>query len=1112
MNCYPEIVMRRFASGELDEPGMSEVLRHAENCPRCRHALHAAERNVEKQLLVLADRKDWFPPRPRSLKARVFTAVADDQDRRARQAGARKRHWRLAPALAAAAVLFLILGARYLGEPRWNGCLEATRGTLLLSPSGESFSAIDRVESLPPGGLIMVPAGCAGELVFGDDCRIELADSALAVVGDRSGGPRLSVARGIVRVYQTPPTGLLLQLGGRKLQVRGTCEFEVRCTSTARALTAARAWSDQTRSGVLAAILPTALAAGESPNDNFFVQVRTVTGSVSLPGEKVLATAGQELRSLDHDRWSAAVLTTAPQILDSQYLSAAELQTVPALLRRDNDAVTSLESVASDRNMSPWKRGLATWLLGDFGDPRAITPLTRLLHGGEHTPVIVRSAAVCSLSALGAIDPVLTALFDAEPAVAETAIFSLPDGSGERLKQVADSAERPDWQRVIAARRADEMGVRADVSTLLVLLDSPDPDVSALAHRLVDQLRNEDGDRILLNLARNGSPLERARALKSLRSRNRDEAIPFALEGARQTGVPLLRDQAIRFLAQQDPGRLEEFIGDALASGDEDIQTAILWSLCRNGHLGYALVEGHEEALRKIARNPWFRAMNRAMALRLLNDPDLARRVLGANPDPELLLGLLQQVDGRVPPLVPVSLIRQSTDHEQERVRLLAIQVLSFLEPVRAAQLIEERLRDSQDDRGTLLAHLSGIDLNDLGERGEALEKILIGLLQTHSDEEVRVSAAGILGRRVLIEGSRSGAALLAVAEDPAVDSAVRAATISALQDAPRSPRLDQMLKGALFSPDETLAIPAAKFLRARGHEDMRLGSRVLASVHSSRARALVAPVCPTEPNDVHDLLGSEDHLAAAVALYDLPDEQLAAHVREIQELARAPHPLLRALALCRLPETEGDRDVISPRMLDPDPLVRLAAAAALMARGVTPEPDQTFRDLRSTIRAHGMTALRRLGTDLAAGGFPTDLRPAIVSEINIQVNSNLDQAGWENLRRRHAGARESVRRSFAREARMVITRDNVGEEQLLDAVSTLAWAGERADIATLLALANRMSALQKHCRESVEALLGRSNVGLGGGEGLDALAAWWKQRSYALEVPTLKTRALSTR
>ena len=26
MNCYPEIVLRRFASGELDEPGMSEVL------------------------------------------------------------------------------------------------------------------------------------------------------------------------------------------------------------------------------------------------------------------------------------------------------------------------------------------------------------------------------------------------------------------------------------------------------------------------------------------------------------------------------------------------------------------------------------------------------------------------------------------------------------------------------------------------------------------------------------------------------------------------------------------------------------------------------------------------------------------------------------------------------------------------------------------------------------------------------------------------------------------------------------------------------------------------------------------------------------------------------
>jgi predicted anti-sigma-YlaC factor YlaD len=118
MNCYPELVLRRFASGELDEPGMGEVLRHVENCHRCRHALRAAEQNVEKQLLTLADQRDWFPPRPRRLKARVFAAVADDRGRRARQAGVRRRHWRMAPVLAAAAVLLLILGTRYLGEPR----------------------------------------------------------------------------------------------------------------------------------------------------------------------------------------------------------------------------------------------------------------------------------------------------------------------------------------------------------------------------------------------------------------------------------------------------------------------------------------------------------------------------------------------------------------------------------------------------------------------------------------------------------------------------------------------------------------------------------------------------------------------------------------------------------------------------------------------------------------------------------------------------------------------------------------------------------------------------------------------------------------------------------
>ncbi len=698
MSCYPEVVLRRFASGELDEPGMSEVLRHAETCPRCRHALHVAERNVAKQLLVLADRKDWFPPRPRSLKARVFSAVADDQDCRTRQALARKRHWRLAQALAAAAVLLLILGARYLGEPRWNGCLESTRGTLLLSPSGETFSAIDRVENLPPGGLIMVPAGSAADLVFEDGTSIELADSALAVIGGLNGGPRLSVARGIVRIRATPEEGIVVRVGDRELLVQGACDFEVRCTSPADALASARAWADRPRSGLLAGILPAAVAANGSPGTSFFVGVRAVTGTVALPDDKVLATAGQELRSLDGSGWSAAVLSITPEILDSECLSKRELQAIPALLRRDADAVLSLESAALDHSAAPWKRGLATWLLGELGDPRAVATLTRLLRTERNVPVMVRAAAVRSLSSLGALDPVLVSLVDAEPAVAEAAIMSLPDGSGERLKAIAASAGHPDWQRALAARRADEMGVSPGIPTLLALLESKDQDVTAQAHRLVDRIRSEDGDRILLDLARNGTDVERTRAMKSLIWRDGRKAVPLALEGARQTAIPGLRDASLRLLARKASGRFDEFIDGALDDSDEKIRTAVLWGLWKIGQFDEAPIEEHRDSLRRIALDAGGRPTSRAMALCLLDEPHLTRQVLGANPDSSLLRGVLQYVPPERLPVECIDLIRRATRHPRADIRLRAIQALSMLSPAEAIELIEEKLRDPSDD------------------------------------------------------------------------------------------------------------------------------------------------------------------------------------------------------------------------------------------------------------------------------------------------------------------------------------------------------------------------------------------------------------------------------
>jgi len=1109
MNCYPETVLRRFASGELDEPGMREVLRHVENCPRCHHALVAAERNVEKQLLKLADRKDWFPPHPRRLKARVHAAVADDCIRRARQAGARRHRWRIAPALAAAAVLLLILGARYLGEPRWNGRLEPIRGALLLSPSGESFSLTAGLESLPPGGLIMVPAGGRADLEFEDGNRFELTDSALAVLGSTQGGPRVSLARGIARVYGQPGGGLLVEAGGHEILVNGECEIVVECASTADALTFARRQSDRFRSGVIASLFPSAVASPGSMESLFSIQVRAIHGSVSLSGDRLLATAGRQVSRTGSTDWSSPVRSATQRIRSSRLLTAREMRAVPPLLSRHGDAIRSLLGAARDDHLSPWRRGLAVWLLGEFGDRRALPALTRLLAPGRGAPTVVRAAAVRSISLLGGVDPVLEALLDTKPAVAEAAILSLSEGSGEHLADVARSGDRPQWQRALAARRADSMGVDVGIPTLLALLGSADPDVRTVALALIGKSADDDGVRIVLDLARRGSTTERVNALDYLAKRKVHDALPIALEGARQSSSPSTRAASLRLLARLSPDAIDEFADDALTSADAGVRTAILWGLTQHHRHDGPGEPRNRQALTRIALSAWSPPQSRVAALRLLADPEIVSQALGEDPDPDFLLAVLQYRVAYRLPFKDIALIRTTTRHSRADLRIAAIHALFLEAPEEAAGVIEKRLRDGSSDSAALLNILTS---TVQGRPVAAAEGILISLLLNPQNSAVRRRAADHLMVLANQASPPAIAALLSVAGDSGEATGVRTAAILALERAPGSGPMDSMLMEALQSTDHRVAVSAARIVRARSGRDLPIGIEILPSIRSDRARALLIDVVPARPDDIRGLLRSDDEVAAAMVLGDLPEEALASFLPEIEDLTCAADPLLRTLALCRLPETKGDRGLLILRLKDPDPLVRLTATGALIIRGVHPEPDETFSHLRRAVLRHRMPALLPLAEELAGGKGRHDIRPLIRDEVIRRIDPVMDDPLAVNSERSYQQALSAERRLVGERAASDIKNDDIETDQLLQAVSELAWAGERADIAPLIALASRSGALRETCGASVKALLGRSNAGVGGGPDLQALDSWWEERCYALDVPSSNRWKLSTR
>jgi len=152
----------------------------------------------------------------------------------------------------------------------------------------------------------------------------------------------------------------------------------------------------------------------------------------------------------------------------------------------------------------------------------------------------------------------------------------------------------------------------------------------------------------------------------------------------------------------------------------------------------------------------------------------------------------------------------------------------------------------------------------------------------------------------------------------------------------------------------------------------------------------------------------------------------------------------------------------------------------------------KTFRQPRGTVLGH-------------------DLLERILAEVTQRMKSRMEGTPSVDLELGYLRAQTAVRRAVgAREGRNI--RDDLGPDELLRAASALAWAGERADIAPLFALANRIGPLREACGASVEALLGRTNAGVGGESGLQALASWWDERRYALDVPSPDWRNLSTR
>jgi len=1058
-----------------------------------------------------AAERGHLPPDRSGLRERVFRAVA--RDRVDREPVPRRTTLPLlhpgVALVAAAALILVVIGVRYLGDTRWKGRLDTDRGArLLVTRDAFSFETVTGpARDIGPGEMVLVLPGQTGRIVLPDGSSIKLSAPALVALDTHMDKPRVLIGRGFVRIESQGGKPVAVAAGGRMFTVEGIAEFNVREPSRHRAFDWA---ATEIARDIRAAILGTARAgAGGS---------RALVTAHALGGRvRTRSPVGAVIHSGEAGTFGPGSRGTKPfriggrSILEpiSDVFTTAETNALGRLLAETGGDRARLIQIASDSTRTTLERQLAVWLIGEMGVSSAAPDLEAVLEAATPVPTAVRSATVAALTKIAADRGPWLYVNDPEPAVAEAALLGcarmrLGDPRKELLDVLQDR-EQADDLRVLAAARLRAAKHRFRASDLTEFLASEDRSAAALAVDVLVSL--PDGPASLAGSLEVVDPWLVPRILNRLAGTSVTWATAEAL--ARSALDETIGDTAAA--AQERFRAALNYLGSRRAEGLSD---AIVWGLSEGAvatklqaleSLGWALSRGRIDDLGKDLRAlVLLRVLPvdvRLQALRLLRADTALLGRLVEDPSPEISAEACSQLLGVDETGARRDLALATLSHVRDEAREAAWIWLGRHDP-------EEALRHgAQWVESSAHAVVIGLEvaqpgLTDLNSR-DAAARILGRILERPADradtEDKVVAVIGALAKA----GSPVARRIcrdLAVAEDRPAD--LRLGAAQTLASYARSGPDVAAIEKILADSEVDLAESVAQSVTSGG-PPADLIRRLRKAGLAPRVRARLALCRPFDADYALGVLRTGDSRAITILLGRLHAEE-AAQVREgLRECLSDPKAANRFLALRHLALGEGPVELPTRLLGDPDPWVHVAALAARVAHRKTVERSTIERAVRVVRGDHseGLTA--------ALEGFAATATVESASSLLKKMKGAPPARSALPALRTPPGHRTTVRTTRRENRELDLKRLEPGPPASMRelAARSLARTGGRADLQLLFDVAGddeSEAGLRRAALCSAGALLARWVDVAEPGPALGRIEGWWRDRSFALEVPVL--------
>ncbi|MCZ6696803.1 MAG: hypothetical protein O7A63_09730, partial [Acidobacteria bacterium] len=581
--CFTDEQVLALASGETDAREAETSRGHLAACEKCRTRFEEEHESLKKALRLLAIDQDLLSPDPAALESRVLAGVARYQRNPELFPSSRSGTFRFRRLAAAAVILLAVaVGARFLGESKWQGHLEDSQGVLLVSRAdGVLVTLDDPAMAIEPGCLIQLTPGASTRLVIDDVGVIALSKSALVAFGSSPDGP-LYVGRGEVEVSRTGDRPLRIEAGKLSFEVEGAARFAVTPVSAVLA----RQWVEDRSdsSSGLVGIFQNAWANGPSVLAAR-VQVQALRSSIRvLNGRSDTLPQGWEVTYSPDTRRSTAVAASRKRsLLRDPPLSPEELDIARDMFRTRGPAWANLYDVAIDPGTSAWQRGLAIWFIGELtlvGVEDRLDTLPR----DESLPMVVRSATIRTLFLLGRREAGRAALTLSEnppAALVEAWVYAeARHGSLDTLAPFVENEEQYDFSRALASLILQSKKIEVPLASLIELCGSADRDAADLATRLLASRTDPEAVAELLGMLKECDDQSRA-TLFRIMARKKVKGALQAARAALNSDVDALRAAAIYYIHRLDKTLAKSLLPDLLSTGPGGAREEALRSALR---------------------------------------------------------------------------------------------------------------------------------------------------------------------------------------------------------------------------------------------------------------------------------------------------------------------------------------------------------------------------------------------------------------------------------------------------------------------------------------------------------------------------------------------------